>query len=363
LSLADFTLNWAQMRMRTKKKMRFRMYRKLQGMLEMNEPLPTALDRLWRNVSDDGRKGNAPAAVAVAQWLERSRRGSSMADMMEGWLPGREIMLLRAGEEAGNVGKAIGSIMVVDEAAEKMRKAILSAVTYPVFIILLMAGVLWMFGVNLIEPMRKNAPPAVVAQLGGIAAVSDFVRDNGFYVMIGFVLFIVGVIISLPLWKGRLRARLDMLPPYSWYRIWQGSSFLLSMSALLSAQVPLRKCFEILMQGAPPWLTERLESARQEILHGKNLGEALRAHNLNFPDPQLARDLEILSERVDVARTLEVLAKDWLDEQTRSLQQQAVLIRTLGMGAVGGFIGWAMLSIVGISQSMASGGGGGMGGM
>src|SRR6185369_2952397 len=109
----EFSLQMAQSSMRRKKKMRFRMYRKLQGMLDMNEPLPTALDRLWRNVSDDGRKQNAPAAIAVAQWLERSRRGASIADMMEGWLPAREIMLLRAGEESGNVGKAISSIMTM----------------------------------------------------------------------------------------------------------------------------------------------------------------------------------------------------------------------------------------------------------
>jgi type II secretory pathway component PulF len=152
-----------------------------------------------------------------------------------------------------------------------------------------------------------------------------------------------------------VRAKFDLFPPYSWYRIWQGSAFLLSMSALLSSQVPLRKCFEILLQGASPWLEERMESARQEILRGRNLGEALRLGGLNFPDPQLARDLEILAERADVARTLEVLAKEWLEEQTRNLNSQAALVRTIGMGIVGGFIGWAMLSIVSISQSMASG--------
>lgn len=354
----ELALNMAQSSMRRKKKMRFRMYRKLQGMLDMNEPLPTALDRLWRNVSDDGRKQNAPAAIAVAQWLERSRRGSSIADMMEGWLPAREIMLLRAGEESGNVGKAIGSIMTMDEAGGKMKAAIKGAMTYPVFITLLLAGVLWMFGVNLIEPMRKNAPPQVVQKLAGIAMVSDFVRANGLVTLAVLGALIVVIFVTLPLWTGKIRAKIDMFPPYSWYRIWQGSSFLLSMSALLSAQVPLRKCFEILLNKAGPWLKERLESARQEILRGKNLGEALRVHGLNFPDPQLARDLEILSERADVARTLEVLAHEWLNEQTLALQQQAALVRTVGMGAVGGFIAWAMLSIVGIAQSMAQGGGG-----
>lgn len=351
----DLSMSLARMKLRSNKKLRFRIYRKIQGMLEMNEPLPTALDRLWRNVSDDGRKASAPAALAVKQWLERSRLGLTLADMLDGWVPQRELMLVRAGEESGNVAKAITSIMLVDESAEKMRKAIMSAITYPAFIFFLMAGVLWMFGVNLIEPLRKTAPPQVVAQLSGIATVSDFVRDQGFLTLVIVGIIVAIIIVSLPRWRGRVRAQLDMFPPYAWYRIWQGSAFLLSMSALLSAQVPLRKCFEILLNGASPWLQERLESARQEILRGKNLGEALRSQGLNFPDPQLARDLEILAERADVARTLEVLAQEWLAEQTRSLNSQAALVRTIGMGLVGGFIAWAMLSIVGISQSMAGG--------
>ena len=351
--LGHAMIGYAQFRFRMTKKQRFRIYRKLQGMMEMNEPLPTALDRLWRNVSEDGERPTRPAALAVQQWLERSRQGKELADMLEGWIPSRELMLLRAGEESGNVGKAIGSIMAVDEAAERMRRAILSAITYPVFIFGLMSAVMWMFGANLIEPMRKNAPPAVFEKMKGIAAVSDFVRESGFLTLCVIGAFVAVVIYSLSRWRGKTRAKLDMFPPYAWYRIWQGSAFLLSMSALLSAQVPLRRCFEILLIDAKPWLGERLESARQEILRGRNLGEALRVHKLNFPDPQLARDLEILSERSDIARTLEILVRDWLEEQIRNLNAQAALVRTIGMGLVGGFIAWAMMSIVSISQAVA----------
>lgn len=352
--LGGFGIKIAQYQMRSGKKRRFRIYRKLQGMMEMNEPLPTALDRLWRNVSEDGERPNRPDAQAVQQWLERSRQGMSLADMLEGWVPAREHMLMRAGEESGNVAKAITSIMAVDEAAEKMRRAIMSAITYPVFIFLLLSGVLWMFGVNLIEPLRKNSPPEVFANMAGIAAVSDFIRESGFTTLCVIGASVVGIIFSLSRWKGKIRAKFDMYPPYSWYRIWQGSAFLLSMSALLSAQVPLRKCFEILLNSKNAWLNERLEAARQEILRGRNLGEALRVNRLNFPDPALARDLEILSERVDIARTMEILARDWLEEQTRALNAQAAVVRTIGMGLVGGFIAWAMMSIVGISQSIAS---------
>lgn len=146
-----------------------------------------------------------------------------------------------------------------------------------------------------------------------------------------------------------------MFPPWQWYRIWQGAAFLLGLSALLKSQVALKKALDILAEGASPWLSERLVSARSEILRGRNLGESLRAGNLNFPDPQIALDLEILAERSDVSKVLEMVTQDWLDEQSEMLEVQSNLVKTIGLGVVGGVIAWSMMSVIRITQSISSG--------
>jgi type II secretory pathway component PulF len=181
--------------------------------------------------------------------------------------------------------------------------------------------------------------------MGGVADLSDFIRNWGFAVIIVVLLICGFIAFTLPLWRGRLRSKFDMYPPWSWYRILQGSGFLLGLSALLGAQVPLKRSLEILEEQGNPWIRERIGSARQEVLRGSNLGEALRAGRYNFPDPMVAIDLEILSERADVGQVIEQVTQEWINEQIDALKAQAMITRNVGLAVVGGVIAWTMSSI------------------
>jgi len=164
----------------------------------------------------------------------------------------------------------------------------------------------------------------------------------------------------LPYWRGKLRAKFDMFPPWSWYRILQGSSFLLGLSALLGAQVPLKRALEILEEQGNPWIRERINSARQEVLRGRNLGEALRTGKFNFPDPGVAVDLEILSERADVGSVIEGVTEEWINEQIDTLKAQAVVASNVGLVLVGGTIAWVMTSIFAVVGELSKQGSGRM---
>lgn len=351
--MEDTRRKFAQFMMRNDRKVRFRLYRKLQGMLAQNEALSRALERLWYNASDMGRAPNRPQALALREWLQKDRAGETLSEAMNGWVPSADLYMVRAGEESGQVANALLAIMHVGDSAQRMRAAIMAAVSYPIFMLFLLSGVFWLFGVNLVQNMRKAAPPKVMEAMSGIAGVSDFIMHDGVYV----VIFVVGLILlisgTMPYWRGRLRVKFDRYPPWSWFRIWQGSAFLLGLSALLRAQVPLKRAVEILEEEGTPWLRERLRSAREEILRGRNLGEALRAGNYYFPDPTVALDLEILSERADVGAVIDVVTKEWIEEQIDVLTTQSQVVRTVGLLCVGGVIAWAMLSILHITTILS----------
>ena len=226
-----------------------------------------------------------------------------------------------------------------------MKQVLTQAMGYPVFVLALLFGVLWMFGVNLVDPMRQMAPASVTEKISGLANVTDFVRHQGLWIIVffgavcGFCLFF-----SLKRWIGPIRAKIDMYVPYSWYRLWQGSAFLMGMSALLAAQTPLSRALGILEAGANDnkWLRERVGGTRQEVLRGLNLGEALEAIQMNFPDPIIVMDMIVLAERTDVSRILEIVSKEWMDDQIEVLQVQGVIVRNLGLALIGGIIGWAL---------------------
>jgi len=334
-------------------KAQLRLYRKLAGMLNMSEALVRSLDRLWVTATRNGKKPNTPEGTALREWREGLQAGRALADVMSGWVPDRHIMILRAGEESGAIAKALQSIEFIEKSTARMRGAISNAVMYPAFIFVVLFGVLWMFGINLITPMRQFAPESVKEKIAGLGAVTDFVQNYGIYIFI-FIGVVSAIIIwSLPRWTGQLRARFDKYPPYAWYRVWNGAAFLMSMSALLTAQTPLSRALSIMEGKASPWLRERIFSARQEVMRGKNLGEALQADELGFPDETIVYDMIILAERADVATILDMVSREWLDEQILTLEAQSTVVRSGGMMLMGGVIGWAFMSIIGIAQGTA----------
>lgn len=352
LNMTDLNLAFAKLYLRHSRRQRHRLYRKLEGMINMNEPLPKALERLWLNASDAGKHPGKPMAILLKEWLNKYKAGTTLGEALADSLPERDIMLIRAGEESGALPNALGNIEIVDKAAEGMKSAIMRAVSYPVLLFTMLFGILWMFGVTLIDPLRETAPTAVLQQISGLAIVTDIIRSYGLIVVALIAGLIIFIVLALPHWLGNLRIKFDKVPPWSWYRVWQGASFLLGLSALLKAQVPLKKALETLESYGSPWLRERIGMTRIEVLTGKNLGEALRATGTNFPDPQIALDLEILAERGDVGQIIDMVTEDWLRDQTERLNAQAAVIRLIGMVLVGLTIAWTMLSIVGITQSV-----------
>lgn len=354
----EFNRKFVQFQFRHNRKTRYRLYRKLEGMLRMNESLSRCLDRLYLNASEMGKHPNRPAAIALKDWFLKDRAGVSISDAMEGWVPTSELYMIRAGEESGTMAKSLASIQSVGEKAKEMKAAVTYAVAYPFFMFLLVSFVLWMFGVNLIQNMRKTAPPKVVAAMGDVAVVSDFIANYGLWVLVGLFSLIIFIVMTLPVWRGTTRAAFDLFPPWSWYRILQGSSFLLGLSALLGAQVPLKRSLEILQEQANPWLKERINSARQEVLRGRNLGEALRSGRYNFPDPAVAVDLEILSERADVGSVIEQVTEEWINDQIDVMKSQAAIARNVGLIVVGGTIAWAMSSVFNVVTEISKGGSG-----
>ncbi len=355
--LDAFQLKLAKMQFRTSKKQRYRIYRKLEGMLKGNEALSRSLDRLYQNVTEMGKYPKRPAAYALRDWFLKDRTGMPLARAMEGWVPDGELYLIRAGEESGSLAKTLGSIQEMGKRGSQMKQAVFQAVAYPVAMFMLVCFVIYTFGINMIKQMRENAPARVVDAMGSLVPFSDFIAAWGLYVVLLVIVLSTLIVLSLSKWKGGLRPKFDLYPPWSWYRVLQGSSFLLGLSALLGAQMPLKRSLEILEEQGSPWIRLRIGLLRQEVLRGRNLGEAMRIVRMNFPDPLVAVDLEILSERADVGAVIEDVTEEWITDQIDSMRIQALVIRNVGMAIVGGMISWVMMSIFGVVGEISKPGG------
>ncbi len=76
-NLDDLERKITKFQFRSSRKHRFRVYRKLEGMLRSNEALSRALDRLYLNTSEMGKHPRRPAAVALREWFLKDRAASA----------------------------------------------------------------------------------------------------------------------------------------------------------------------------------------------------------------------------------------------------------------------------------------------
>src|SRR5690606_1735213 len=124
-----------------------------------------------------------------------------------------------------------------------------------------------------------------------MAIMADYV-NSWLIPTIGALLAMIAVIVwTLPRWTGSARAIADRYPPWSIYRLTAGSGFMLAVSGMVKAGVPIPSILRLLQRGASPWFAERVSMTLFYVNNGLNLGDALYRTGFGFPDPETVKDL------------------------------------------------------------------------
>src|SRR3546814_18795379 len=84
--------------------------------------------------------------------------------------------------------------------------------------------------------------------------------------------------------RPRIRIYLDKIPPWSIYRMLQGSTFLLNIAIMIKAGVRLQNILIMMDKTGSPWVRSRVGAALAGINSGLNLGQALPGTGYQFPD-------------------------------------------------------------------------------
>ena len=207
-------------------------------------------------------------------------------------------------------------------------------------------------------PPMKEAVPNLVWK--GIAAslvdLSVFVDKHPILLFSTFPCIVIIVLITFPYWKGVGRARADKIPPWSIYRTFIGVSWLLALSALVRAGMPVSRAVRSLMGNeATPYLKSRLSRALLFINNGDNLGEALYHTHLGFPDEEVVGDLRIYAELDSFQEALENLANGWLESSVRDIDKKAAILNGFAILTIAAVIGWVVWGTFEMHNQMVSG--------
>jgi type II secretory pathway component PulF len=254
-------------------KKRVRLYLRLERFTTKNIPLKRSIEMIWARLN---RTGDSRRAV-FRRVIEQMDEGLTFESAMAPYLPSAERLLIFAGEDTGAVQKGFAKAAYVAEAVKRMRAVVTGALAYPAVLFVMLCMILWGMATQFIPILLQIAPlsqwPAVSMALYYVATT---VQYAGFWILValGITAFLVAK--SLPTWTGPGRAFVDRwIAPYTTYREYQASIFLISLAALIDAGRPDVQAIKQLAQISRPWLRQHLTRMLTSLLAGDTPGRAL----------------------------------------------------------------------------------------
>jgi type II secretory pathway component PulF len=313
-------------------KVKARVYNKLASLLDAGVSLTKALDILIMHATHDGKKPNTPSAIVLRAWAKKINNGKPLGRAVQGWIPDSDRIVIEAGERAGTLSSALRNALFIEESMKKIRKTILGGLSYPLLLIAVAIGLLLMFSLYILPGYEDIQPRD---KWEGMAKSMLELGDAINFWTIPLLIFagsiVGGIIWSMPRWIGPTRKRFDNYPPWTIYRLINGSGFMLSVAALVKAGVQIPEILRILKRDASPWYVERIDAAKRYVDNGLSLGEALYRSGYGFPEPEAVIDLRVFAELEGFDEKLEYMGRQWVEESVEKVNMQMAVFKQLAM--------------------------------
>lgn len=253
--------------------------------------------------------------------------GSSFGKALEKWAPASECMLISAGERGGDLIEGLGTAVALMESKNEIRGTIIGSLIYPVVLLCLAFGIAYLFGQQVFPKFFAIAPEdkwTGFARYG--IYFSHFVEDYLITAVASVAALITVIFTSLPIYDGRLRVKLDKYPPYSLYRIVNGSVFIIALSALVRSGERIEDALTNLSKNTSSWLRSRIELTLEQIRQGFNLGESLERIKKGFPDDEMVEDLIVYAQLSGVEAALRKMGVEAQDKAISAVRNGSKVI-------------------------------------
>lgn len=325
---------------------RILLYRRLSAFIGAGVPFKDALEKIHQRYIDrrDAR------ALMLRHWLQHIKAGHTVADAMRPWAPTGECLLLEAAQTTGNLAEGFSRSAWLSELSGRIKGRFASAISYPIIILSLLLLVTIWFSVSLVPTFAEAIPAAQwQGQARQLYQVSELLRRYGLWLPAPLLCLLAVFLWSIPRWRGPWRTRLDSCPPYSFYRMYQATVFLVSLAAMTRAQIPLYEALGNIQQHSCPWLRDKVKRMRLLLQTGAHPGDALSS---SLFDQETLDDLHVYGMLGDLNTMLETMSEYIVQV---SLQRVAAMSKTLNyllLALAGGQIAWMLSALYSLPDGL-----------
>lgn len=345
IDLDSLVLKFKQMTYGTKEQQAF--LEDTYTLIEDGVPANKAIEAV-SNLSKD--RNSEVASMIMAKIAE----GRPIAEGMQGWFSHHIIELIRAGESGGTLGQTMRS------AAESLGKknesvsAILSALTYPLVVLVIGIVVLLYINNSVFTQFKLIKPVNAWPQIGkNMVALADF-ANNWWWIVLaagGLVAFVLRKILRE--YVGEYRQYIDLVPLLSLYKQTTAARFMETLGLLISNGVVFKEALRLMHYQASPYLSYHLLVMEEKLGTGRsNIAEVLDTGMLNTAD--VVR-LQVTAASKGFEHALVRLGKRAADAAVKTVSTASKFVGGILLALGAGLAGFMVLAIYSVGSALSSG--------
>jgi type II secretory pathway component PulF len=331
-------------------KARMSLYERMQAFLEANIDVVSTL----RSIRDRymARKKSDNRAYIINEWLTVIEKGGKFGDAVREWVPSSEHMLISAGERGEGLISGLREAGVMSSAASRSKSAVIGGLLFPIALVAMEMGMLIMFQTQMVPVFKGLLAiekwPAAAQTLNSL---SKFLNDYLWLVVLGIIGMSTVIMVTMGRWTRYPRRIFDKFPPWSVYRSYQGSSFLIGLSSLMNAGVPHYDAIRMMHRTASPWMRVHLEKMMSNLrLGGANPGKAL---DTGLLDVETVGDVEDYGRLSSFPEAIKILGSRSIEKGVKSIEAKMAIVKNLMLVMVACSIVWIYFTSYGLQTTIA----------
>lgn len=337
-------------------KKRIGLYERLEAFLDAGIDIVAAMtsirDRYARHKRWTGGRGDARAKI-LDEWISTMARGNRFETAVKEWVPASEHMLISSGERGVGLIHGLHEACVMSMAAARTKAAIIAGTLYPVALFGMLIFQLVLFQTKMV-PVYTKLKPVVAwpSSAQDLYYISYFVYHYLAFILIGLVLLAFIITTTLGRWVGPIRNFFDKLPPWSIYRGYQASSFMIGLASMMKAGVAHYDALRMMHRSASAWMRAHLDRMMAAMrLGGDNPGAAM---DTGLLDQETAGDVQDYSRLGNFREAIYKLGSRALEAGVKQVEGRMAIIRNILLVCVVGVVGWIYMTTYLLNGNIAS---------
>lgn len=217
---------------------------------------------------------------------EKIAQGQPLAEGMSDWFATNVVEIVRIGEAGGALAQTLQSAINLLSQSGLAYSSFISAITYPLFVILVGCGVILYLNASVFNQFLLIKPFESWPDAGKqIVYLAYFIKQWAWLVVVAIVVIIIIFSRLLVHYVGELRPYLDNIPPFSLYKRFVAARFLETLGLLVSNGVVFKSAIKIMQYQASPYLHSHLSTMEHLLSMGKtNIADVLATGLVNNND-------------------------------------------------------------------------------